>query len=82
MLPITQVAIIGECMVELQRADGQVKQGFGGDTLNTAIYLSRLTHSRGITTAYVTGLGKIHSVKICSTHGSKKALTPVWLPFP
>ncbi|ASA57095.1 ketodeoxygluconokinase [Vibrio gazogenes] len=57
-MPITQVAIIGECMVELQRADGQVKQGFGGDTLNTAIYLSRLTHSRGITTAYVTGLGK------------------------
>ncbi|KUI97815.1 sugar kinase [Vibrio sp. MEBiC08052] len=58
MLPITQVAIIGECMVELRRANHQVEQGFGGDTLNTAIYLSRLTHSQGITTAYVTGLGR------------------------
>ncbi|SJN55730.1 2-dehydro-3-deoxygluconokinase [Vibrio ruber DSM 16370] len=58
MLPITQVAIIGECMVELRQTNHQVEQGFGGDTLNTAIYLSRLTHSQGITTAYVTGLGK------------------------
>ncbi|MDW6001790.1 2-dehydro-3-deoxygluconokinase [Vibrio mangrovi] len=58
MLPITQVAIIGECMVELRRSDNGVEQGFGGDTLNTAIYLSRLTHSQGITTSYVTGLGK------------------------
>ncbi|WP_399498897.1 PfkB family carbohydrate kinase, partial [Streptomyces sp. P17] len=36
---------------------GQLKQSFGGDTLNTAVYLSRLTQSYGITTSYLTGLG-------------------------
>ncbi|MFB9135494.1 sugar kinase [Vibrio sp. AK197] len=57
MNPIGQVAIIGECMVELKKVNGQVEQGFGGDTLNTAIYLSRLTKAQGVTTSYVTGLG-------------------------
>ncbi len=58
MNPIGRVAIIGECMVELKKVNGQVEQGFGGDTLNTAIYLSRLTQSQGVTTSYVTGLGR------------------------
>ena len=35
------IAIIGECMVELQRQDASIRQGFGGDTLNTAVYLAR-----------------------------------------
>ena len=35
------IAIVGECMVELQRQDNVIRQGFGGDTLNTAVYLSR-----------------------------------------
>lgn len=55
---ICRIAILGECMVELQKADDQIKQSFGGDTLNTALYLSRLTQQHGITTSYVTGLGK------------------------
>ncbi|WP_022941552.1 sugar kinase [Psychromonas hadalis] len=58
MIPITSVAIIGECMVELKKVAGSVDQSFGGDTLNTAVYLSRLTRQQGITTSYVTGLGK------------------------
>ncbi|WP_117234905.1 sugar kinase [Vibrio maerlii] len=53
----TNIAIIGECMVELQNKEGQLKQTFGGDTLNTALYLSRLTKSHDITTSYVTALG-------------------------
>ncbi|MGO1190079.1 sugar kinase [Vibrio casei] len=54
-----RIAIIGECMVELQKTgDATYKQSFGGDTLNTALYLSRLTHQHQITTSYVTGLGK------------------------
>ncbi|EKO3706487.1 sugar kinase [Vibrio metschnikovii] len=56
-MKVNRVAIIGECMVELQKVDGQLKQSFGGDTLNTAVYLSRLTQSYGITTSYLTGLG-------------------------
>ncbi|MEZ8094257.1 sugar kinase [Photobacterium swingsii] len=53
----TNIAIIGECMVELQKKEGQLQQSFGGDTLNTALYLSRLTQAQGITTSYVTALG-------------------------
>ncbi len=58
MNQIQRIAIIGECMVELRKNQGQLEQGFGGDTLNTAVYLSRLTHHHGITTSYVTGLGQ------------------------
>ncbi|MBE4035407.1 2-dehydro-3-deoxygluconokinase, partial [Vibrio parahaemolyticus] len=57
MNPISRVAIIGECMVELKKHDGVLQQGFGGDTLNTAVYLSRLTKQHGVETSYVTGLG-------------------------
>ncbi|MFV0576708.1 MAG: sugar kinase [Vibrio sp.] len=57
-MQVNRVAVIGECMVELQKAgDDLYKQSFGGDTLNTALYLSRLTNEK-ITTSYVTGLGK------------------------
>ncbi|WP_316190032.1 MULTISPECIES: sugar kinase [unclassified Bradyrhizobium] len=49
-----KIACIGECMVEFAQADGDLfRRGFGGDTLNTALYLSRL----GIDTSYVTALG-------------------------
>lgn len=49
-----QVLSIGECMVELARGDdGRFGLSFGGDTFNTAVYLSRL----GIATAYATALG-------------------------
>lgn len=48
------VASIGECMIELSRRDdGAFIRGFGGDTLNTALYLARLH----VPTAYVTALG-------------------------
>lgn len=57
-MKVNRVAIIGECMVELQKSADQLKQSFGGDTLNTAVYLSRLTQQHGISTAYATGLGK------------------------
>ena len=49
-----RVACIGECMVELaERPDGSLVRGFGGDTLNTALYLARL----GVAVDYVTALG-------------------------
>ena len=36
------VALFGECMIELQgEAFGTMRQTFGGDTLNTAVYLAR-----------------------------------------
>lgn len=52
-----RVALIGECMIELQQhANGTMKQSFGGDTLNTAVYLSRLLGSAA-QVDYVTALG-------------------------
>src|ERR1700736_2908314 len=51
---MTKVACIGECMIELREADaGLYSRGYGGDTLNTAIYLARL----GTEVDYVTALG-------------------------
>jgi 2-dehydro-3-deoxygluconokinase len=53
---MTRVACIGECMLELSAAQSQPdlrRLGFGGDTLNTAVYLARL----GVPVDYVTALG-------------------------
>ena len=35
------IALIGECMIELRREPAHLNYRFGGDTLNTAIYLAR-----------------------------------------
>ncbi len=49
-----RIACLGECMVELSQVnDGSFRLSYGGDTLNTAIYLSRL----GVDVGYVTALG-------------------------
>ncbi len=54
MADVPRVACIGECMVELvERPDRTLTRGFGGDTLNTAVYLARL----GVAVDYVTALG-------------------------
>jgi 2-dehydro-3-deoxygluconokinase len=51
---MTKVACIGECMVELKQAgSGLFSRGYGGDTLNTAVYLARL----GAGVDYITALG-------------------------
>ena len=51
---MTRVACIGECMIELKQAEGGLyARGYGGDTLNTAIYLARL----GADVDYFTALG-------------------------
>jgi len=50
-----KIAFFGECMVELS---GQpLQRTFGGDTLNTALYLSRLGASRDLAVSYATALG-------------------------
>ncbi|WP_284615429.1 sugar kinase [Aquabacterium humicola] len=54
-----RVVLFGECMLELQgEAFGTLRQTFGGDTLNTAVYLSRLAGPRGLDVQYATGLGE------------------------
>jgi len=55
---MTRVASIGECMIELKQAQGSqpgdlYSRWFGGDTLNTSVYLARL----GVGVDYITALG-------------------------
>ncbi len=53
-----RIALVGECMIELRGEPfGAIQQGFGGDTLNTAIYLARLSCTRGLEVSYATALG-------------------------
>jgi 2-dehydro-3-deoxygluconokinase len=52
-----RVALIGECLIELNGTPfGLLHQTFGGDSLNTALYLARLTRST-IEVKYVTVVG-------------------------
>src|SRR6201990_2764051 len=59
---MTKVACIGECMMERKQAQGVgqgdghgglFSRGYGGDTLNTSVYLARL----GVEVDYITALG-------------------------
>ncbi|MDK2618653.1 sugar kinase [Vibrio vulnificus] len=56
------IAIIGECMIELNgKPFGSMHQTFGGDTLNAAVYLSRGCEANSkpdeVKISYVTALG-------------------------
>ena len=51
------IAALGECMLELQgQAFGTLRQTFGGDTLNTAVYLARCGGA-DLRVHYATALG-------------------------
>lgn len=53
----TRLVAFGECMVELRRQSGPVMiQSFGGDTLNSAVYLARVSDGKYIV-SYATALG-------------------------
>ena len=49
------IAFFGECMVEI--SGSPLSKKFGGDTLNTALYLSRLTQDQNVSVHYAMGLG-------------------------
>jgi 2-dehydro-3-deoxygluconokinase len=52
-----RVVAFGECMIELQgEAFGALRQTFGGDTLNTAVYLARCAGPR-LQVGYATAVG-------------------------
>ncbi|MEQ4531497.1 MAG: sugar kinase [Mixta sp.] len=52
-----KIAVIGECMIELSQQGEALKRGFGGDTLNTAVYIARQTSADQLAVEYVTALG-------------------------
>lgn len=52
-----RIALIGECMIELNGAPfGAMTQAFGGDSLNTAVYLARVAGKK-VAIDYVSALG-------------------------
>ena len=63
------IAIIGECMVELQRQNNDIRQGFGGDTLNTAVYLARQLPA---------DCGKVHYVSALGTDNFSQSMIDTW----
>ena len=52
-----KIAVIGECMIELSEKGAQVNRGFGGDTLNTSVYIARQVEPADLQVSYVTALG-------------------------
>ena len=51
------IAVIGECMIELSQKGAEVNRGFGGDTLNTSVYIARQVDAPALSVHYVTALG-------------------------
>ncbi|HEI8868612.1 sugar kinase [Serratia sp. AKBS12] len=51
------LAVIGECMIELSQKGDDLSRGFGGDTLNTAVYVARQVAQQALNVHYVTALG-------------------------
>lgn len=53
-----KIALFGECMLELNgESFGEMVQRYGGDTLNTALYLARTSDPTAIAPFYITALG-------------------------
>ena len=52
-----KIAVIGECMIELSQKGAEVSRGFGGDTLNTSVYIARQVSPDALSVNYVTALG-------------------------
>ncbi len=52
-----KIAVIGECMIELSQKGELLNRGFGGDTLNTAVYIARQVADEALKVHYVTALG-------------------------
>jgi 2-dehydro-3-deoxygluconokinase len=57
-MPTRKIAVIGECMIELSQKGAEVSRGFGGDTLNTSVYIARQVDATDLEVHYVTALGE------------------------
>ncbi len=56
-MPNKKIAVIGECMIELSQKGADVSRGFGGDTLNTSVYIARQVDADKLAVHYITALG-------------------------
>lgn len=72
------ILCIGEMMAELSLAsDGTARMGFGGDTFNTAVYLSRLGQPTGYLTAFGDDPWSGRARSLLATEGVDDSACPV-----
>ncbi len=72
------ILFFGECMLEEQESQDSTNQSgikFGGDTFNTAVYLSRLTNSEEIKIQYATSVGKDKSSRVFLDYCSRENIS-------
>lgn len=68
-MSLKKIAVIGECMIELSQKGAEVNRGFGGDTLNTSVYIARQVDAEALGVHYVTALGGTASASRCWKRG-------------
>ena len=78
------IAIIGECMIELNgKPFGAMQQTFGGDTLNAAVYLCRgqeaNLNGEAIQVSYVTALGSDPISKGMLSRWENEGISTQWV---
>lgn len=75
-----KIAFIGECMIELNgKPFGEMWQSYGGDTLNSATYLSRISSSNEIQVHYVSALGSDNLSKQMLQHWQADNIETKWV---
>ncbi|WP_434999111.1 sugar kinase [Vibrio scophthalmi] len=74
-----KVAIIGECMIELSGTPfGEMKQSFGGDSLNAAVYLKRMSDEQ-VEACYVSVLGDDKLSETMRKHWQAEQINTDWV---
>ena len=71
-----KIAVIGECMIELSQKGAEVSRGFGGDTLNTSVYIARQVSPDALSVSYVPRWERTASASRCWKPGRVKTLGP------
>ncbi|TYA51321.1 sugar kinase [Aggregatibacter actinomycetemcomitans] len=75
-----KIAFIGECMIELNgKPFGEMWQSYGGDTLNSATYLSRVSSSSDIQVYYVSALGSDNLSEQMRMHWQADGVNTDWV---
>lgn len=72
-----RIAIIGECMIELNGEPfGSMQQSYGGDSLNTAIYMARSVEIIWIFSLFPLSV-QTRSAMACYSTGKLRALIQI-----
>ncbi|EHK91501.1 sugar kinase [Aggregatibacter actinomycetemcomitans] len=75
-----KIAFIGECMIELNgKPFGEMWQNYGGDTLNSATYLSRMSSPNDIQVYYVSALGSDNLSEQMRVHWQADGINTDWV---